>query len=119
MFSSGLRVSEARIRANIKIGPDGSAQVFLPPLEGCYSRALAPWETLQKAPSKVRTHLAWLQKHGEDRRGVWWNAPIEQHELIRGNWPVRHGDSVALFACDKGPLTDDKIERNLRWMSYS
>ena len=40
-------------------------------------------------------------------------------ETINGDWPVNLGDSVALFACDRGPMTDEEIARDLQWMAFS
>ncbi|MFQ5837301.1 MAG: DinB family protein [Thermoplasmata archaeon] len=108
-----------RILQDIEVGPDGSTQIFLRPLEGCYSRAPTLQEALQKAPSKVRGYLTWLQEHGEDVSRDWWDAPIEECEVVRGDWPVNLGDSVALFECDRGPMAEEEIQRNLRWMTYS
>lgn len=107
------------IRADAEVGPDGAAQVFLRPLEGCYSRAPTYEEALSKAPAKVRSFLAWLEGHGEALPWASGELPIQECEVVQGEWPVNLGDSVALFACDRGPLSREEIERNLRWMAYS
>ncbi len=102
-----------------EIGPDGSAQVFVRPLEGCYSRAPTLDEAMGKAQRKVRSYLEWLAAHGERVPREWRDATLRPCETIQGDWPVNLGDSVALFTCDQGPMMDEEIARNLRWMQYS
>lgn len=106
-----------RFRADAELGPDGSAQIFIQPLLGCYSRAPTLDEALQKASSKILEYVRWLEFHGE-KIGA---EPVSLMlcERVEGDWPVNLGDSVALFNCDRARLTQDKIERYLRWMEYS
>lgn len=108
-----------RILADAEIGPDGSAQVFLRPLDGCYSRAPTLDEAMAKAPEKVRVYCDWLAAHGDEVPPAWRDATVRPCETIRGDWPVSLGDSIALFECDRGPMTDGEIERDVRWMAYS
>ncbi len=108
-----------RFLADAETGPDGSAQVFIRPLEGCYSRAPTLDEALRKAPGKIQAHLDWLAAHGEHVPPEWREGDVHLCETIRGDWPVNLGDSVALFTCDQGFMTDEEIERNLRWMASS
>lgn len=108
-----------RFLADVEVGPDGSAQIFARPLEGCYSRAPTLGEALQKLPGKIHSHLDWLDAHGEPVPRVWREAPVHVCEMVHGDWPVNLGDSVALFACDRGSMTDEEIARDLRWMAIS
>ena len=108
-----------RFLADAEIGPDGSAQTFLRPLNGCYSRAPTLDEALAKAGAKVRAHLDWLVAHGEKIPREWHDGTVHLCETIHGDWPVDLGDSVALFRCDQGPMADEEIDRDLRWMAYS
>lgn len=108
-----------RFLADAEIGPDGSAQVFLRPLEGCYSRAPVLEEALGKLPGKISAHLDWLATHGEMVGQEWRDGTIHHCETTHGDWPVNLGDSVALFRCDRGPMAEEEINRNLRWMGYS
>lgn len=105
--------------ADVEIGPDGSAQLFVRQLEGCYSRAPTLDEALRKAPGKVRTHLDWLAAHGEHVPRDWREGTVRLCETVRGDWPVNLGDSVALFACDRGAMADEEIAQDLRWMAFS
>jgi hypothetical protein len=107
------------IREDAEVGTDGSAQIFLRPLEGCYSRAPTLHQARLKAPAKVHGFLDWLRTRGETVPGELWKAPIGECEVIHGDWPVDMGDSVALFDCDKEPMTKDEVEGHLRWMSHS
>ncbi len=108
-----------RFLADAEIGPDGSAQVFIRPLEGCYSRAPTLDEAMQKAAGKVRTHLDWLAAHGERVPREWREATVQLCETVPGDWPVHLGDSVALFACDRGPMSDEEIATDLRRLGFS
>ena len=108
-----------RFLADAEVGPDGSAQVFVRPLEGCYSRAASLDEALRKVEGKVRLHLDWLAAHGERVPREWREGAVRLCETIHGGWAVNLGDSVALFACDRGPMTDEEIARDLQWMAFS
>lgn len=110
--------ADFRIRADVEVGPDGSAQVFLRPLEGCYSRAPTLQAAMEKAPAKVKEYLGWLSEHGEEIPSSWWEAKLEACEIVQGDWPVDLGDSVALFDCDRDPIGEAEIKPNLRWMEY-
>jgi predicted RNase H-like HicB family nuclease len=108
-----------RFLADAEIGPDGSAQVFIRPLEGCYSRAPSLDEALGKAAGKIRAYLDWLADDGERVPREWRDGTLVPCETIHGDWPVNLGDGVALFNCDRGPLTDEEIARDLRWLAFS
>ncbi|HYM39766.1 MAG TPA: hypothetical protein VEY12_06455 [Thermoplasmata archaeon] len=108
-----------RFLADAEIGPDGSTQVFVRPLEGCYSRAPTLDEAMGKIPGKVKAHLDWFSAHGQRVPREWREATVDLCETIQGDWPVNLGDSVALFGCDRGPMTDEEIARDLAWMAFS
>ncbi len=108
-----------RFLADAEIGPEGSAQLFVRPLEGCYSRAPTLDGALQKLPGKIRNHLEWLAAHGEPVPRAWREASVRVCETVRGDWPVNLGDSVALFGCDRGAMTDEEIARDVRWLAFS
>lgn len=98
-------------------GSDGSSQVFVQRLLGCYSRAPTLKLALRKTPSKITDYLMWLESYGEPvSRG---HIRLRLCEKIKGDWPVNMGDSVAPFQCDKEQLDKEEIERFLRWMDYS
>ncbi len=108
-----------RFLADAELGPDGSAQVFIRPLEGCYSRAPTLDDAMKKAPGKVQAHLDWLATHGQQVPSEWRDAPVQLCETIRGDWPVDLGDSVALFACDQGPMAETEIMGDLQCLAFS
>ncbi len=100
-------------------GPDGSTQIFVRELPGCYSRAPTFDDAVAKAPLKIREFLEWLQKHGErvteDARSI----ETEVAEVVKGNWPVNMGDSQALFEADLTPLHREEVDRCVRFMKYA
>ena len=105
------------LKEDVEQGPDGSAQIFIQPLLGCYSRAPSLRAAQRKARLKVLEYADWLGSYGEDVKV----KPIMLRlcEVVKGDWPVNLGDSVALFKCDKGLLTREDVDRYLRWMRYS
>lgn len=102
-----------------EVGPDGSAQIFVQELPGCYSRAPTFDEAVGKAHSRIREFLDWLGKHGEQVREADYDIETEISETVKGNWPVNLGDSQALFKADLSPLDDEELKRCLRFMRYA
>lgn len=98
-------------------GPDGSSQIFIQTLLGCYSRAPTLTEGLEKAPSKIREYASWLRSHGEEIQPE--PVSLKLCETVKGDWPVDLGDSVALFNCDRPRLSDKEVDTYMRWMTYS
>ncbi|MFQ5950638.1 MAG: DinB family protein [Candidatus Geothermarchaeales archaeon] len=101
-----------------EIGPDGSTQIFMEELPGCYSRAPTDEEAIAKAPLKIKEHLDWLSRHGENVSPDAYEIETELSEEITGDWPVDKGDSKALFKPDLKAVTDREIERYLTLMQY-
>jgi hypothetical protein len=76
-------------------------------------------EALAKAPSKIAEYLDWLKAHGETIDESGCNVQVETEEIVRGDWPVKLGDSQALFKDDLRPLEHAEVERAMRHMSYA
>ncbi|HVH15243.1 MAG TPA: hypothetical protein VNA15_05935 [Candidatus Angelobacter sp.] len=93
-------------------GPDGSTQIFVQPLLGCYSRAPTRTAALQKIPSKIQEYNAWLEWHGEDTEGS-SRTSFRLQEEVKADWPVDLGDSVALFECDRVALPGKRSRSTL------
>jgi len=102
-----------------EIGPDGSTQIFIRELPGCYSRSPSFDEAVAKAPLKIKEFLDWLKGHGDDIGGSDYDVETEVSEVVRGNWPVNLGDSQALFKADLRPLEREEVERCKRYIRYA
>ncbi len=114
-----LTLDDMRYHLLCEVGPDGSTQIFIEELPGCYSRAPTFDEAAGKAPQKIRNFLDWLRRHGEPVGEAEREVEIEISEIIRGNWPVNLGDSQALFKADLRPLDKEEAERSIRYMRYA
>jgi len=102
-----------------EVGPDGSAQVFVQELPGCYSRAPTLDEAIAKVPRKIREFLDWLRRHGEPIDEAKYEVEVELSERIDGDWPVNLGDSQALFRADLRPLDKEEVERCIRYIRHA
>jgi predicted RNase H-like HicB family nuclease len=102
-----------------EVGPDGSTQVFVRELPGCYSRAPTFDGAVTKTPLKIREFLEWLHKHGEPITEDAYGVETEVAEIVRGNWPVNLGDSQALFEADLISLDREEVNRCIRFMKYA
>jgi len=102
-----------------EVGPDGSTQLFVQELPGCYSRSPSFDEAVAKAPLKIRGFLEWLRAHGEHIPDSDFEIATEVSEIVRGNWPVNLGDSQALFEADLRPLGRTEVERCIRFIKYA
>ena len=102
----------------LEIGPDGSTQVFVEELPGCYSRSPTKEEALAKASLKIKEYLDWLGEHGEDVSPDAYEIETVVSEGVTGDWPVEEGDSQALFRFDLESVTHEEIERYLTLMRY-
>jgi len=102
-----------------EVGSDGSAQIFVQELPGCYSRAPTLDEATAKAPRKIREFLDWLRRHGEPIDEADFEVEVELSERIDGDWPINLGDSQALFRADLRPLDKEEVERCIRYMRYA
>lgn len=108
-----------KYRLLCEIGPDGSTQILVQDLPGCYSRAPTFDEAVRKVPNKIREFLDWLRIHGESIEETQYDVETEISETIRGCWPVNLGDSQALFNADLKPLNQEEVDRYLNYMSYA
>jgi len=102
-----------------EVGPDGSTQIFVKELPGCYSRSPTFEGAVAKMPTKIREFLDWLRKNGERIEDACYEIETEVSEIVKGNWPVNLGDSQALFNADLKPLSRDEVERCIRYMNYA
>lgn len=102
-----------------EVGPDGSTQIFVQELFGCYSRSPTFDEAVAKAPLKIREFLDWLRAHGEHIIESDYEIETEVSEIVRGNWPIKLGDSQALFKADLRPLGREEVERCIRYIGYA
>ncbi|HYA22222.1 MAG TPA: hypothetical protein VEG31_03515, partial [Thermoproteota archaeon] len=102
-----------------EMGPDGSTQIFVRELPGCYSRAPTFGDAVAKTPLKIREFLEWLHKHGEPISEDAHSIEVEVAETVKGNWPVNLGDSQALFEADLTPLNKEEVNRCIRFMKYA
>lgn len=68
-------------------------------------------------PRKITEHRRWLGGHGLNRT----DGPerVKLVEIVKGDWPVNEGDSVALFKYERKPIDDSEILRNLKLMACS
>jgi len=102
-----------------EVGPDGSTQIFVQELPGCYSRSPTFDEAVGKVPTKIREFLDWLRNHGERIEDTYYEVETEISEILKGNWPVNLGDSQALFNADLKPLDREEVEHCIRYMKYA
>ena len=80
-----------------------------------------PW---RRHPAAIAEFLSWLRKHREplvpeahvSRPSV---ADLFVAEIKRGGAPSAAGSKAALFEFDKADWSDERLERTLRWLSYS
>ena len=103
------------LRAGISVSSDASAgHVF--DLPGCSYTASAAREVREMLPVVAAEFAGWLAHHGEaiDSGAVSIDI-VEQVDAAR----AAGVEGEFVFDDDLRPLTDDEIERALRWMQYS
>ncbi len=93
-------------------------------LPGCYATGSSAAKAVQAVPGAITRFLAWLRRHKEPlvpeahiaRPNI---ADLYVADVLHEPPPTVAGSYAALFEFDKEAWTDEKLERTLRWLSYS
>ena len=93
-------------------------------LPGCHSTGSTASKAVGATPQAIARFLVWLKGHREplvpeahvSRPTM---ADLFVAEVRSGGAPTTHGSHAAVFPFDEEPWTDEKLERTLRWLSYS
>lgn len=110
-------------RVHIEEGPSG-AMAHVAELPGCYAFGTDAPRALAATPEAITAFLSWLKSHREPmvpeahvaRPSA---ADLYLSETRKEGAPLVAGNKAALFDFDQAPWTDEKMERTLRWLSYS
>lgn len=102
----------------------GGAMAHVAELPGCFATASDASKAVASTPKAIIAFLAWLKSHREplvpeahvSRPTV---ADLYIAEVQSEGVPTQAGSTVALFEFDQEPWSDEKLERTLRWLSYS
>ncbi len=108
----------ARYPVYLEVGADGRCLAHVLDLPGCVVRALTRGDALAALPEAIRAHWAWLRRHGEDAPDAGESVEIKVAEEQAGG-PFDPGDAAALFAPDRGPVSDEERTRYLRLMDHT
>ncbi len=93
-------------------------------LPGCFAVGSDASRAVAGMPKAIVAFLAWLRKHHEplvpealvSRPSM---ADLYVAEVVSEGAPLQAGSHAAMFECDKVAWNDEKLERTLRWLSYS
>ena len=93
-------------------------------LPGCFAVGSDASRAAAGVPRAIVAFLAWLRKHREplvpealvSRPSM---ADLYVAEVISEGAPLQAGSYAALFEFDMVAWNDEKLERTLRWLSYS
>ncbi|HST04859.1 MAG TPA: DinB family protein [Chloroflexia bacterium] len=93
-------------------------------LPGCFAVGSTAPLAVAALPGAITRFLQWLRAHREplvpeahvSRPSI---VDISVAEVREGGAPFRAGSKAALFAFDQEAWDDYKLERTLRWLSYS
>jgi uncharacterized damage-inducible protein DinB len=93
-------------------------------LPGCFAIGSSASKVVAATPKAIRDFLVWLRAHREplvpeahvSRPNL---ADISVVEVRTEGAPLQAGSKSALFDFDKATWDDEKLERALRWLSYS
>jgi uncharacterized damage-inducible protein DinB len=88
-------------------------------LPGCFVRGRSRADVLRSLPRAVRDYWAWLRRHSEGSPEEDAEISLDVAEEVVGTGPFNPGDAAALFPAERSPVTLDRIEDYLRFMSYS
>lgn len=100
------------------------AMAHVAELPGCYTLGSSAPQAVQAVPGAITGFLAWLRSHREPLvpeahvsrpSGV----DLSVADIVRQDPPTVAGSKATLFEFDKEAWTDEKLERTLRWLSYS
>ena len=109
----------ARYATYLEISDDGLTMAHVLSLAGCTVRAPSREEALQRLPGAIRDYLAWLRRHGEAAPTETEPIEIAVVEESTGLGPFTPGDTAALFAPDRDPITPEEMEHHFRLMADS
>ena len=93
-------------------------------LPGCFAVGSDASRAVAGIPKAIVAFLAWLRRHREplvpealvSRPSM---ADLYVAEVISEGAPLQAGSRAAIFECDQVAWNDDKLERTIRWLSYS
>jgi len=110
-------------RVYVEEGPSG-AMAHVAELPGCFAVGSNASKAVGATPKAIITFLAWLRSHREplvpeayvSRPSV---ADLFVAEVRSEGAPTHAGSRVALFEFDIVTWDDEKLERTLRWLTYS
>jgi predicted RNase H-like HicB family nuclease/uncharacterized damage-inducible protein DinB len=102
----------------------GGALAHVAELPGCFAAGSSAALAVASAPRAITDFLGWLKTHREplvpeaivSRPSM---NDLSVAEVRGGGAPVKAGSQAALFDFDKVAWDDYKLERTLRWLSYS
>jgi uncharacterized damage-inducible protein DinB/predicted RNase H-like HicB family nuclease len=102
----------------------GGAMAHVAELPGCFAVGSDAARAAGAAPAAITGFLAWLKKHREPlvpeaHVGRPTMADLFIAEVGREGAPSIAGSRAELFEFDKAAWDDEKVERALRWLSYS
>ena len=110
----------ARYRVNLEVGRDGSCMAHVVKLPGCFAIGATREEAAAAAREAIARHLQWLREHGEAMaEGEDVEVEVDETVSVAGSFPGTPGDQVAFFASDRETVSDEEVERALRWAEYS
>jgi predicted RNase H-like HicB family nuclease len=102
----------------------GGAMAHVAELPGCFAVGSSAPLAVAGAPKAIAGFLAWLKAHREPlvpeaivSRPTMNDLSVA--EVRRGGAPLKAGSRAALFDFDTVAWDDYKLERTLRWLSYS
>ncbi|HUP27682.1 MAG TPA: DinB family protein [Chloroflexia bacterium] len=110
-------------RVFVEEGPSG-AMAHVAELPGCFAVGSDASKSVAGVPRAIVAFLAWLRSHREPlvpealvaRPSM---ADLYVAEVFSEGAPLQAGSRAALFEPDTTAWTDEKLERTLRWLSYS
>jgi predicted RNase H-like HicB family nuclease/uncharacterized damage-inducible protein DinB len=103
----------------LEINDEGACMAHVMELRGCTVRANSRSEVAQQLSQAVRSHLDWLQQHGEPDPGADAAFEIQISDKTAAFGPFNPGDAAALFPPDLLPATDEDIALTLRLAEYA
>jgi uncharacterized damage-inducible protein DinB/predicted RNase H-like HicB family nuclease len=110
-------------RIYVEAGP-GGAMAHVAELPGCFAVGSDASKAVGNVPGAIRDFLLWLRSHREplvpeahvSRPSM---ADLYVAEVRHEGAPLQAGSHAALFPYDQEVWNDEKLERTLRWLSYS
>jgi predicted RNase H-like HicB family nuclease len=106
-------------KAYLETSAEGLCMAHIPALPGCCVRAETRDSALQQLPDVIRSHHAWLQRHGEPAPPKGAGIEITIAGENTGGGPFDRGDVAALFAPDREPVRPEEMEAHFRLMAHA